>query len=96
MAAQFSRTMGLWRRGLSSWMASANTSLPEPVSPVSSTVAVVGATCSTCSMRYRTEALSMATCRGSFIALTSRRICTCSGARRARSRRTSSSAERSA
>ena len=40
-------------RGLSSWIACANTSLPVPVSPSSRTVAGVGATCSTCARAWR-------------------------------------------
>ena len=39
-------TNGLLRRGLRSWMVRATNSLPVPLSPVISTVAVLGATCS--------------------------------------------------
>ena len=58
MAAQLIRTMGFWRRGLRSWSASAKTSLPVPVSPDRSTVAVVGATCSICESTYWAAGLS--------------------------------------
>ena len=46
-AAQLSLTSGRARRGLRLWIAWATSSLPTPVSPCSSTVLVVGATCST-------------------------------------------------
>ena len=43
MAAQFSATNGLSWRGLASWMAWAQTSLPVPLSPVMNTVALLAA-----------------------------------------------------
>src|SRR5437764_10724082 len=43
MAPQLTGTNGLPRRGLAVWMKRANTSLPVPVSPVSSTVASLAA-----------------------------------------------------
>ena len=39
MAPQFTATKGLWARGLARWMACASSSLPEPLSPCSSTLA---------------------------------------------------------
>ena len=51
-AAQFSLMNGLSRRSLWSWIARANSSLPVPLSPCSSTVARVGAAIATvCRMR---------------------------------------------
>src|SRR6266404_4187930 len=47
IAAQFTLTRLRLRRGLSSWIARAITSLPVPVSPAIKTVAFVGATAST-------------------------------------------------
>ena len=44
IAAQLTRTRGLARRALSSWMYDASSSLPVPVSPRISTVASVTAT----------------------------------------------------
>ena len=46
-AAQFTFTITRLPRGLSRWIAWAISSLPVPVSPRTSTVASVGATCST-------------------------------------------------
>ena len=46
-AAQATLTNGLLRRGLFWWMAWANSSLPVPLSPSSSTDALDGATCRT-------------------------------------------------
>ncbi len=45
-AAQLSLTKGPLARGESAWMAAAASSFPVPVSPLTSTVTVVGATCS--------------------------------------------------
>ena len=46
IALQLMATNRCWRRGLLWWMARATISLPVPVSPVMSTVALVGATVS--------------------------------------------------
>ena len=46
-AAQLTATNGLPARGLLSWMARATSSLPVPLSPTMSIVAVVGATWAT-------------------------------------------------
>src|SRR4026209_2226586 len=46
-AAQLTRTNGFSSRGELMWIACATSSLPVPVSPRSSTVEAVGATCST-------------------------------------------------
>ena len=46
MAAQFSATKGPFARGLDLWMASAASSLPVPLSPVTKTLARDGATAS--------------------------------------------------
>ena len=43
MAPQSTTTNGLFARALASWMACATSSLPVPVSPVTSTVRSVGA-----------------------------------------------------
>ena len=71
IAEQFTRTMGRWCRLLSSWMASATTSLPVPVSPSSRTVALAGATDSIWASSRLEAALSAASERGSRSALTS-------------------------
>ena len=49
MAAQLTRTIARPCRGPRSWISVATSSLPVPVSPSSSTVASVAATCSICS-----------------------------------------------
>ena len=46
-AAQLTATNGFPARGDLAWMARATSSLPVPLSPTMSTVAVVGATCAT-------------------------------------------------
>ena len=61
MAPQLTRTIGRLARGLRSWISLANTSLPAPVSPSRSTVAPVGATCSTSCIVSRAAALSAVT-----------------------------------
>ena len=48
MALQLTVTNGLLRRGLASWIARASSSLPVPLSPVSSTRASVPATMLAC------------------------------------------------
>ena len=58
IAAQLSLMKVRSRRGLSRWMARASSSLPVPVSPWMSTVAVVGATVSICLRTLRRPALS--------------------------------------
>src|SRR3954453_6591581 len=92
MAPQFTRIIGRLPRGLRSWIAWANTSLPTPVSPSSRTVAGVGATCSAWARAVRIarlpdtirrEPLSSRTrgCRHSaFDAAGSRSCCSSSGA----------------
>ena len=57
-AAQLTRTNGLASRGAVEWMACATSSLPVPVSPRSSTVDCVGATCSTLASTSRSGARS--------------------------------------
>jgi len=52
-AAQLTATKARSRRGLPSWMARANSSLPVPLSPSSRTVALDGATCWTISRVFR-------------------------------------------
>ena len=53
IAEQFTRTIARPRRALSSWMCVASSSLPVPVSPSSSTVESVAATCCSCSSTRR-------------------------------------------
>ena len=54
MAAQLTATKGLSRRGLRSWIMRATSSLPVPLSPVSSTAAALSAMAATCSRSWVT------------------------------------------
>src|SRR6185436_12231414 len=64
MAAQLTGTKRLARRGDHSCSSRAITSLPVPVSPVSSTGIDVGATRATCATMRREASLLVTTCSG--------------------------------